>query len=189
MTRRAFVDESYARLTSHYLMAAVVLDESASQTVADLARGLRRRASGEFHWRHELDPSRRTMLDLIALVSDAQVVVVSKPVPARRQERARARCTESLLAQLHVLSPPVRDVVFESRGHVLDQRDAHRVEGTRTQGRADPDLRYAFDTKAQPLLWIADAVAGAATSDLSTGTRYLERLRDRLYRVEIPGVP
>jgi hypothetical protein len=135
VTRRAFVDESYARLTSHYLMAAV-LDESASQTVADLARGLRRRASGEFHWRHEFEPSRRTMLDLIALVSDAQVVVVSKPVSARRQERARARCTESLLAQLHVLSPPVRAVVFESRGHVLDQRDAHRVRALGSQGFA-----------------------------------------------------
>jgi len=72
MTRRAFVDESYAQLTSHYLMAAVVLDDTTSQGVSDLARGLRRRASGAFHWRHELDASRRTMLDLIALVSDAQ---------------------------------------------------------------------------------------------------------------------
>ena len=85
MTWRAFVDESYAQLTSHYLMAAVVLDDTTSQGVSDLARGLRRRASGAFHWRHELDASRRTMLDLIALVSDAQVVVVSKPVPGRRQ--------------------------------------------------------------------------------------------------------
>jgi len=187
MTRRAFVDESYAQLTSHYLMAAVVLDDTTSQGVSDLARGLRRRASGAFHWRHELDASRRTMLDLIALVSDAQVVVVSKPVPGRRQERARARCTESLLGQLQALLPSVRDVVFESRGHLLDQREAQRIEGMRGQGRTDPELRYAFDTKAQPLLWLADAVAGAATSDLTASTRYLDRLRDRLYRVDIPG--
>jgi len=57
----------------------------------------------------------------------------------------------------------------------------------RGQGRTDPELRYAFDTKAQPLLWLADAVAGAATSDLTASTRYLDRLRDRLYRVDIPG--
>jgi hypothetical protein len=185
--RRAFVDESYAHLTAHYLMAAVVLEEAASQEIADLAAGLRRRARGEFHWRHEFDASRRTMLELVAVASDVQIVVVSQPVASRRQERARARCTESLLSQLRSLSSPVRDSVLESRGRVLDQRDAHRIEGLRVQGRADPELRYSFDTKAQPLLWLADAVAGAATSDLTTGTQYLDRLKGRLYRVEIPG--
>ena len=110
-------------------------------------------------------------------------------MPPRRQERARARCTESLLAQLQVLDPPVHDVVFESRTHVLDRRDGARIEGLRASMRIRPGLRFSFATKAEPLLWIADAVAGAESARVRGDDRYAQALGDRLIRIDIPGVP
>lgn len=185
--RRAFIDKSYVARTKHYLMAAVILDVADIEDTRALIRSVRRHRRAAFHWHDERPETRHQMLALVAASSPLQLVVVTKPVAERRQERARATCTGSLLAQLQAFDPPVDDVVFESRTATLDQRDPQRIEGLRVQGRADPELRYSFDTKAQPLLWLADAVAGAATSDLTTGTQYLDRLKGRLYRVEIPG--
>src|SRR5665648_874942 len=140
-------------------------------------------------WHGEFDRSRTAMLELIAATSDLQIVVISRPVPPRRQERARARCTESLLAQLQVLDPPVHDVVLESRTHVLDRRDGARIEGLRASMRIGPGLRFSFATKSEPLLWIADAVAGAESARVRGDDRYAQALGDRLIRIDIPGVP
>ena len=126
--RYAFVDESYVARTQHYLLAAVVVREDVLDDVRASVRAVRRRRRDAFYWHGEFDRSRTAMLELIAATSDLQIVVVSRPVHPRRQERARARCTESLLAQLQVLHPPVRDVVFESRTDVLDRRDGARPD-------------------------------------------------------------
>ena len=187
--RYAFVDESYIVATRHYLLAAVVVREDMLDDVRASVRAVRRRRRDAFHWHGEFDRSRTAMLELIAATSDLQIVVVSRPVHPRRQERARARCTESLLAQLQVLHPPVRDVVFESRTDVLDRRDGARIEGLRASMRIGPGLRFSFATKAEPLLWIADAVAGAESARVGGDERYAQALDDRLIRIDIPGVP
>lgn len=187
--RYAFVDESYIVATRHYLLAAVVVREDILDDVRASVRAVRRRRRDAFHWHGEFDRSRTAMLELIAATSDLQIVVVSRPVPPRRQERARARCTESLLAQLQVLDPPVRDVVFASRTHVLDRRDGTRIEGLRASMRIGPGLRFSSATKAEPLLWIADAVAGAESARVRGDDRYAQALGDRLIRIDIPGVP
>ena len=187
--RYAFVDESYIVATRHYLLAAVVVREEMLDDVRASVRAVRRRRRDAFHWHGELDRSRTAMLELIAATSDLQIVVISRPVPPRRQERARARCTESLLAQLQVLDPPVHDVVLESRTHVLDRRDGTRIEGLRASMRIGPGLRFCFATKSEPLLWIADAVAGAESARVRGDDRYAQALGNRLIRINIPGVP
>ena len=125
--RYAFVDESYIVASRYYLLVAVVVREDMLDDVRAPVRAVRRRRRDAFHWHGEFDRSRSAMLELIAATSDLQIVVVSRPVPPRPQERAWARCTESLLAPLQFLDPPVRDVILESRIHVLDRRrDPHR---------------------------------------------------------------
>ena len=52
-----------------------------------------------------------------------------------------------------------------------------------------PGLRFSFATKAEPLLWIADAVAGAESARVRGDDRYAQALGDRLIRIDIPGVP
>jgi len=55
--------------------------------------------------------------------------------------------------------------------------------------RIRPGLRFSFATKAEPLLWIADAVAGAESARVRGDDRYAQALGDRLIRIDIPGVP
>ena len=150
--RYAFVDESYIVATRHYLLAAVVVRGDILDDVRASVRAVRRRRRDAFHWHGEFDRSRTAMLELIAATSDLQIVVVSRPVHPRRQERARARCTESLLAQLQVLDPPVRDVVFESRTDVLDRRDG--APGSR-QSRVSAGQQQ-FDRS----VWVAGVMSG-----------------------------
>ena len=51
--------------------------------------------------------------------------------------------------------------------------------------RIGPGLRFSFATKAEPLLWIADAESARVRGD----DRYAQALGDRLIRINIPGVP
>ena len=186
--RRAFVDESHVAATAHYLLAAVIVSEASAEALSAATAPVRRRGRAPFHWYHELDVSRTAMIHHIAASSDLQVVVISRPVAPGRHERARARCMESLLAQLQSLDPPVRHVVFESRTQVLDKRDAARIEGMRSSLRFLPVLRFSSETKEQPLLWLADAVAGAESAHIQGDSRYVDLLEERLIRVRIPGV-
>jgi len=187
--RYAFVDESYVAQTQHYLLAAVVVREDVLDDVRASVRAVRRRRRDAFHWHGEFDRSRTAMLELIAATSDLQIVVVSRPVHPRRQERARARCTESLLAQLQVLQPTGarRRLREPNRRARPTRRGPHRrppsIDADRTRA---PVL---FATKAEPLLWIADAVAGAESARIGGDERYAQALDDRLIRIDIPGVP
>jgi hypothetical protein len=187
VTRRAFVDESYVPRTRHYLLAAVVLDTASLDDARAAVRDVRRHRRGAFHWHDERTETRRRALKIAAATSDLQVVVVVKPVPERRQERARALCTASLLAQLQAVDPPVLDVVFESRTATLDRRDRDRIEGLRASRRISATARYGFATKAEPLLWLADAVAGAASLQMAGNDDMIDILGDRLVRIQIPA--
>lgn len=185
--RRAFVDESYVARTEHYLMAAVILDVADIEDTRALIRSVRRHRRAAFHWHDERPAARHRMLSLVAGSSPLQLVVVTKPVAERRQERARAICTGSLLAQLQAFDPPVDDVVFESRTATLDRRDASRIAGLRSSRRLPVDVRYSFATKSEPLLWFADALAGAVGAELAGDDELTQLLGDRLVRVLIPG--
>jgi len=73
--------------------------------------------------------------------------------------------------------------------HERHHRDGARIEGLRASMRIGPGLRFSFATKAEPLLWIADAVAGAESARVGGDERYAQALEDRLIRIDIPGVP
>lgn len=187
MSRVAFVDESYVAGTSHYLLAAVVMPNETSAAVSDTTRTVPRRSRTRFHWHSEHEHDRHAMVAHVANVSD--LVVVSRPVRESRSERARGLCLRSLMAHLQGLEPPISDVVLESRTAVLDRRDANRIEGLRASGRLSPRMRFSFDTKAEPLLWLPDAVAGAVNAELAGDARYSDLLAERLTRIRLGGSP
>lgn len=183
------MDESYVSSTAHYLLAAVVVDPARTADLRDETRGLPRRGRSRFHWHSERAADRAAMVSHIAARTDLQVVVVSQPVAEARAERARARCLGALLAACVGFEPAVGHVVLESRTEVLDKRDAARIEGLKSAGRLPGLLRFSFGTKAEPLLWLPDAVAGAANAELADDPRYTARLGDRLTRVHVGAVP
>jgi hypothetical protein len=62
----------------------------------------------------------------------------------------------------------VTDVVFESREAHNDRKDAKNIAQAKRAGRAPDVFRYSFmRPQGEPLLWIADAIAGASSAHVA----------------------
>lgn len=91
------------------------------------------------------------------------LVAVAAPIDPRRQERARRKCLERLLWELTELG--TRDVLLESRQERRDVHDRKAIAAAQQRGAIPADLRYSFGRPDQePLLWLADAVAGVVSA-------------------------
>lgn len=124
------------------------------------------------------------MLDLVAL-HEVEVVICASPLPdPRKQERVRARCLERTLWELGTAG--VADVVIEARQERNNQRDRRIIVAAQRAGKVHAALRYGFVTPdVEPLLWIPDAMAGAATAALSgRDAGPLSRVAHLLRRIE-----
>jgi hypothetical protein len=107
--------------------------------------------------------------------------VVATPVRERRWERARRRCLVRLVWE--VAERGADGLVLERRESRQDAAD-RRVLAATVRGR----MRYAFAVPTdEPLLWIADVIAGAAGIAIGDGdTRYLDLLGERVVLVTLP---
>jgi len=75
----------------------------------------------------------------------------------------------------------VDDLVLESRQEHNDQKDRQTIMWAQKAGWASADLRYGFARpRDEPLLWVADAMAGAVSADLAEESdSYLKALQPR----------
>lgn len=62
-----------------------------------------------------------------------------------------------------------------------------RIEGLRASRRLATATRYEFATKGEALLWLADAVAGAAGLSIGGDDDLIALLGDRLITVQLPA--
>ena len=158
----AAVDEATAEVGGgvHYLIAAaVVLDHR--PVTADLVALVALRQRG-FHWHREGTTKRSSMLDLI----EAHGVVAHVRVRAtarRRQVATRAH----LLAEVSwlLVADGVEHLVIESQGAREDGRDRASLLDAFNRSGGVP-FTYDWRTKAEPLLWVADAIGGACREHL-----------------------
>jgi hypothetical protein len=121
------------------------------------------------------------MLAAIASLEHRALIYACRPAP-KRQERGRALCLDRMLWDFR--EEGVTEVVFESRDHRNDRKDAKTIGHALRAGRAPADLRYRFlRPTGEPLLWIADAIAGAAAADLVDERRYLRSLPETMVRL------
>ncbi|NUS02474.1 MAG: hypothetical protein HOV97_07900 [Nonomuraea sp.] len=120
----------------------------------------RERRQLRLHWHDENDKRRVQVVEAVTELRLAGVVVVGAGLDPKRQVRARRKCMECLLWELgghHVV-----DVFFERRHAELDRRDHEMVVGLKGRHAVSPRLRLLWcDPVAEPLLWLADIVAGA----------------------------
>jgi hypothetical protein len=186
---QAFIDESFLECdsgTGYYLVAAAVVDDLQVQKAArDVMVGLLdRRTRGKLHW-NEMDRARQ--LRAAAAVADIDsyhVVTVGTPVPRRRQDRARARCLERLVVELSGMG--VTAVVAESRTPTLDSRDLTTVIGARYNLPKGSPFHFAHEAgRAEPLLWIADVVAGAVRLSREGDQRARKLLAEKVLEVSV----
>ncbi|MFJ5230762.1 hypothetical protein ACIQBJ_12825 [Kitasatospora sp. NPDC088391] len=114
-----------------YIAAAVI----APGAEADARAALRAlhdkdgRTNRKLHWT-EMDHRQRTdAAETVAALGGLHVVAFGTPVPARRQERARAKCLGELVRELHGFG--VDRLHLEARQSALNGRDVKTVAAAR----------------------------------------------------------
>jgi hypothetical protein len=160
-----------------YVLAAAVVDgEDLAETAEQLRRLLPRRRI-RFHWHAEDEPLR---LRMVAALAAAPIGFTAYQIglssnSGRALDRARAQLVGRLLWDLRDAGDV--ELVFESRQARNDRRDATVVAHARRAGWLGLQLRYRFGRPGtDPMLWAADAVAGAVVAHLDGRSRYLEAL-------------
>lgn len=160
----AFVDESMRQVDSAtmcYFMAAAVLPEKDCEAVRETLRPLARRAPKRIHWHDEEDDAKELIVKTILAVRVESVVVVCAMIDHRKQERARQQVLKHLLYELDRRA--VSHALLESRFPERDRFDLKSIGGFRNGGYLTRRLVVAHGKPLQePLLWVPDAVAGAA---------------------------
>ncbi|MFJ2406624.1 hypothetical protein ACIOUE_35595 [Streptomyces xanthochromogenes] len=181
-TRTAWSDESFQEHddTGFYIIAAAVIPDEAQQHVRDEMMNLQaRHSSTKLHWTKADRPQRGQLVRAVAALEGLHIVAVGAPVRPRRQERARAHCLNLLVCELHGFG--VEHLFMESRDPVLNARDVATVQQAR-YGLPKGD-RFRLDHlpgAAEPLLWVADIVAGAVRAEKLGDPTYREVLGERV---------
>lgn len=187
--RTAYADESFDEQDGggYYVLAAACFELSAydhARETAALLRGGHR--ISKLHWTKMNPEHREHAAKAVAAVEGFHIVTIGAPVPKRRQERARARCLDRLVVELHGYG--IEALVIEAREPELNRRDVKTVEGVRH--RLSPvGASFRVDHvpgPAEPLLWIADVVAGAVRAEQEGDPQYREIFGDRIYDVLVP---
>jgi hypothetical protein len=160
----AYVDEShYAGPPGFYVLAAALFDTAAAveaqAAMRDLARTL---GVMRVHW-HDLDADRREFVAAAVEKLDFETTVIVASPPSRNQERARRQCLAALLWT--AAHRRVNALTFESRGGRRDREDLKAVDTLRKGRRVPVGQRIEFALPVdEPLLWVADTIAGATSS-------------------------
>jgi hypothetical protein len=184
----AFADESFREDPTKgvYVLAATVLEHEAHEGARELMRRLLgSRRTGKLRW-HEMDRlQRKDAAHRVADIEGVHVVAVGTPVPRRRQERARAACLTTLVGALHGLG--VQHLLIEARSAELNLRDVATVQGTRFNLPKGSHFRVDhIPGSDEPLLWVADVVAGAVRASLQGSSAQVELLGERVHVLNVP---
>lgn len=157
----------------YVVSVAVLLD--VDDVTDKLAAVLPDRRKRPFHWVDEGPHAREAMLALLCTSGVAGHVVVHHPTGRRRQEKARGLAVRELVP-LAVLDGAT-ELIIESRSAREDTRDRRNmIEIVRDLGTP---LAYRWEPKAEPLLWVADAICGVMKEYLlGEDTAPYELLRD-----------
>ncbi|GAA2103151.1 hypothetical protein GCM10009759_38210 [Kitasatospora saccharophila] len=187
--RTAWSDESFQEENSSgfYIIAAAVIEPGAEEGARDTMRALRcrgGRADRKLHWT-EMDHRQRTdAARAVASLQGLHVVTFGAPVPVRRQERARAKCLAELVAGLHGLG--VDRLYVEAREPSLNERDVRTVMAARRTLPTGSAFRVEHVHGGnEPLLWIADVVAGARRFAQFGRDEYWQRFGDSAVEVDV----
>lgn len=183
----AWVDErmDVDGANGRYTLAAVISAETQCPSIRAELRSLRLRRQPRLHWRDEDHPRRTKIASAIAGMDITAVVVVGTPMTQNRQERARRICMERLLPLLqHEYS--VARVILEARTPSLMRKDHQQVLNLTGKRWITRDLTVQDARPSEePMLWIADAVAGASGAAHAGNPQWLDQLDHLITEVPI----
>jgi hypothetical protein len=143
-----------------YLLVAVVADAGRVEEYRQTLRSLLYRRQERLHWRDEEAPRRTKIAGVIGGLDLASTVVIGAPLAKSKQERARRKCMEALLPALEGMG--VARIVMEERTPSLVKADRAILAAIRGKRLLTSALRVeTARPKAEPMLWLPDAIAGA----------------------------
>ncbi|MER5620266.1 hypothetical protein ABT061_04400 [Streptosporangium sp. NPDC002544] len=160
-------------------MAAVIMDSADHDDIRATLESLRLGKSPRLHWREESAARQLAIAGSIATMpmkNIATIHIFNRGLP---YERARRICLERLLYELD--QEGVITATIESRSPKLDHLDLLLVMGIRRGRTLSGNIKITWEQPGQePLLWGADAVAGATTWWLDGQTGGFKLLADRI---------
>jgi len=176
----ALIDEAMVtRGQTAYVLVAVLLPDARRTAARSSAQRIvpRRR---RFHFHQEEDREKRAMMALVALEAQSAHAVFVAPASARERESTRQRLLLDLASGLP--RQATIELTIESREPHNDRLDRITLLQARRNGVIPADMTYEHRQPVQePLLWLADAFAGAVRSGtLLRDTTWLERLPERM---------
>jgi len=179
----AVVDEAMVvRGAAGYVLVAVLIADDRRAVVRSAAQRVvpRRR---RFHFHDEEDREKRAMLQLVADEALEAHAVIASPCPPREREAIRQRLLTELAVA--VASRPAVELTIESRDIHNDRLDRMTLIQARRGGLIPEDMAYVHRRPTdEPLLWLADGLAGAARAGLLLrDTTWLQQLPTGLLSV------
>jgi hypothetical protein len=175
---RAYIDESLRVADGLYVMAAVIIGLEQEEPWRAALRDLLYRRQRRLHWRDENELRRASLISAVTEMRPSGVVVIGAGMEPGRQERARRKCAERLLWE--VTRRGVHAVVFERRHDELDARDRVMASALIRRRVLPAGLRASWTAAInEPLLWLADIVAGAAAAAGTDRGKHWEQIEAR----------
>jgi hypothetical protein len=168
--RNAYVDESIHDNHGLYAIAAIL----APPTVAAVAESTLRAALPADrvpHWHVEDHPTREKLTAAVATLDVDARVYGCRFETSRRAEAARARALTWFLTDIDA---PLTEIVLDRRQFSQNRKDQLVLDSLLPRRRRTV-YRHA-PSGAEPLLWVADIVAGAACATWLRGADHLKAL-------------
>jgi hypothetical protein len=186
--RAAWSDESFQEKDSagFYIIAAAVIEPDVAEDARAAMTRLRgARATTKSHWTEMDTRQREQAAETVAALGGIHVVAVGSPVPVRKQERARSKCLAKLVVELHGFA--VGHLFMEAREPQLNKRDVQTVQRAR-QFDLPKGTRFRIEHLpggTEPLLWVADVVAGACRAERLGQDKFREVLGDTVLDFDV----
>ncbi|MER7194914.1 hypothetical protein [Streptomyces flaveolus] len=158
-------------------MSAIVLAPDEVQQARDAMVTLLLAGQRKLHWRDESASRRRFLARRAASIESEIVIATWCGMDSARQERARRKVQQILLAAL--AERGVTEAVFESRGMIRDKSDIAGLAGMRRSGVLPDSLRVGHVAgPAEHALWAADVAVGAFGAALDGKAEYWTEMLD-----------
>jgi hypothetical protein len=175
IAKTGYIDESLRIPQGLYLLAAVIVADADASDYRAALRALLYRRQIQLHWRNESAKRRSQLIAAVCELRHSGAIVIATGVPGSRQERARRKCIDRLLREL--VSRSIARVVFERRHPDLDARDRAMIAALQRQKSLPAALRATWQPATdEPLLWLPDIAAGAASLAEAGNSTYWSKL-------------
>jgi hypothetical protein len=175
-----FSDETVHTSAGVFVQAVALVDPERQELARKAMRALCPSGAPRLHWVRNSAALRHQTVGAVVAETVQVRAYLAHFDHERRQDDARRRCLVQLL--LEHGGPPVSDIVLDRRSDHQDVRDHSflMAQCVRFAFPHPPKIRTA-DSGNEPLLWLADAVAGAVAAHVVDGdSQYVRGLAHRL---------